>query len=45
MLSLLAWFGVRSAARRLDRKRFARSYMLAARESRRLRRLANWLGL
>ncbi|ENZ77658.1 hypothetical protein OR214_02661 [Ralstonia pickettii OR214] len=29
MLAILAWFGVRSAAVRLDRKRFARKYLVA----------------
>lgn len=37
MLAVLAWCGVRWAARRLDRKRFARRYMVAAKASRRYR--------
>lgn len=45
MLRVLAWCGVRWAARRLDRKRFARPYMVAAKRSRRLWHLADWLGL
>jgi hypothetical protein len=40
MLRVLAWCGVRWAARRLDRKRFARPYMLAAKLSRRRRALS-----
>jgi len=31
MLAVLAWFGVRWAARRLDRKRFAHKYVVAVR--------------
>lgn len=37
MLAVLAWCGVRWAARRLDRKRFAKRYMVAAKSSRRYR--------
>lgn len=37
MLAVLAWCGVRWAARRLDRKRFAHRYIVAARQSRRAR--------
>lgn len=37
MLAVLAWCGVRWAARRLDRKRFAKRYMVAAKASRRYR--------
>lgn len=37
MLAVLAWCGVRWAARRSDRKRFAKRYMVAAKVSRRQR--------
>lgn len=45
LLPFLSYIGCRWAARRLDRKRFARPYMVAAKRSRRLRHLADWLGL
>jgi len=45
LLPFLSYIGCRWAARRLDRKRFAGPYMIAAKRSRRLRHLADWLGL
>lgn len=45
LLPFLSYIGCRWAARRLDRKRFARPYMLAAKHARRCKRLAIWLGL
>lgn len=45
LLPFLSYIGCRWAARRLDRKRFAGPYMTAAKRSRRLRALADWLRL
>lgn len=44
LLPFLSYIGCRWAARRLDRKRFAGPYMVAAVRVRRLKRLAIWLG-